>query len=418
MNAVRVHAWDDDESPVIGDLHVHRNRGVVAGSTFVYDPSWVAASGAFDLDPATPRGTGPVQTAAGRALPGALADCSPDRWGRELRKREERHLAQQEDRAVRSLDDLDLLVGVRDDLRQGDLRIAVEGVFQRDGGDIPVEAQLGELLELSDRAQTDEITAAELTRLVRQGSSLGGARPKAHVRDAAGRIAIAKFPSADHDTWDVMAWEKVCLDLAEASGIDVPDRRLLNIAGRHVLVVARFDRVHRSGRAPLRVGYRSAMTMCERSDGDTGSYLEIAEAVEERSNRPTLDLHQLWRRMAFSVRVTNTDDHLRNHAFLHAGSDNWRLSPAFDLNPDPDAGAEPHLRTAIDQYATDAHVDLLMEVAPLFRLDADDARAVLAEVDVAVSEWRGAAAAAGLSDAAARAMTPAFDHGRFRASKR
>lgn len=410
---MRVHAWGDEHSPAIGDLHVHRARGAVVGSTFVYDPAWVASPGAFDLDPATPRGTGPVQTPQGRALPGALADCAPDRWGRELRKREERRLAQQQERAVRSLDDLDFLVGVRDDLRQGDLRIAVDGTFERDGGDIPVEAQLGELLELADRAQADEITAAELAQLVRQGSSLGGARPKAHVRDAQGRIAIAKFPSAAHDTWDVMAWEKVCLDLAEVAGIDVPARRLLNIAGRNVLVVARFDRVHRPGRTPRRVGYRSAMTMCERTDGDTGSYTEIAQIIEERSDRVTEDLHQLWRRMAFSVRVTNTDDHLRNHAFLHAGADSWRLSPAFDLNPNPDAGDDPHLHTAIDEYATDAQVGLLMEVAPLFRLDADHARAVLAEVDGAVSDWRTAAWSVGLDEAAVHAMAPAFDHGRL-----
>lgn len=199
---MRVHAWGDERSPAIGDLHVHRARGAVVASTFVYDPVWVASPGAFDLDPATPRGTGPVQTPQGQALPGALADCTSDRWGRELRRREERRLAQQQERAVRSLDDLDFLVGVRDDLRQGDLRIAVDGTFERDGGDIPVEAQLGELLELADRAQADEITAAELAQLVRQGSSLGGARPKAHVRDAQGRIAIAKLPSAAHDTWD------------------------------------------------------------------------------------------------------------------------------------------------------------------------------------------------------------------------
>src|SRR5665647_260937 len=100
---------------------------------------------------------------------------------------------------------------------------------------------------------------------------------KAHVLDEGGRVAIAKFPSARSDTWNVMAWEKVALDLAERAGIDVPASRLLDLAGRHVLVVDRFDRTadHR------RIGYVSAMTMLEAADGDQRSYLEIADVVEQ-----------------------------------------------------------------------------------------------------------------------------------------
>lgn len=417
MSSLHVHAQLGEDMVEIGELHVHRTRGAVVGSTFVYAPAWAARPDGFDLDPAVPRGAGPVQTPQDHALPRALADCTPDRWGRTLRKREERRLAEEEDRTARSLDELDFLVGVRNDLRQGDLRIVVDGVVQREGGDIPVLAQLPELLELSQRAQDDEITAAELAKLVRQGSSLGGARPKAHVRDLEGRIGIAKFPSAAQDTWDVMAWEKVCLDLAEAAGIEAPVRQLLRVAGRHVLVVARFDRVHRPGIEPLRVGYRSAMTMCERTDGDAGSYLEIAEAIEERSPRATQDLQQLWRRIAFNVLVTNTDDHLRNHAFLHVDADAWHLAPAFDLNPNPEAADAPHLHTAIDEYATDADVDLLMEVASHFRLTGDRPREVLREVGAAVAEWREVARSAGLDERAVRAMSPAFDHDRLRAAR-
>lgn len=413
MSRLDVHALLGDGDAVIGQLHVHRSRGAVVGSTFAYAPSWTARPDGFDLDPAVPRGAGPVQTPQGHALPRALQDCAPDRWGRTLRRRGERRLAEEEHRTARLLDDVDFLVGVRDDLRQGDLRILVDGRVQREGGDIPVLAQLPELLRLSERVQDDDVTAAELARLVRQGSSLGGARPKAHVRDVEGRVGIAKFPSSAHDTWDVMAWEKVCLDLAAAAGIDVPASQLLRIAGRHVLVVSRFDRVHRRGREAARVGYRSAMTMCERADGDTGSYLEIAEVIEERSPRATNDLQQLWRRIAFNVLVTNTDDHLRNHAFLHAGDDSWQLSPAFDLNPNPEAADAPHLHTAIDDYATDAEVDLLMDVAPFFRMTGNEPSTVLREVGAVVGTWREVARATGLGDGAIRAMSPAFDHDRL-----
>ncbi|MEX2621685.1 MAG: HipA domain-containing protein [Egibacteraceae bacterium] len=414
MSDIEVLAQVADDPAVIGRLHPHRPRGRAVSSTFVYDPGWTARPDGFDLDPATPRGTGPVQTPAGHVLPRALADCAPDRWGRTLRMQEERLLAEEEGRAARTLDDIDFLLGVRDDLRQGDLRLRDGGDFQRLGGDVPLLTDLGELLDLANRAMDEDLGAAEIARLVRQGSSLGGARPKTHVQDAAGRLGIAKFPAVSVDSWDVMAWEKVCLDLAESAGIAVPGRQLLDIAGRRVLVVARFDRVHRPGRAPARVGYRSALTMCERSDGDAGSYLEIAEVVEEHSPHATEDLRQLWRRVVFNVLVTNTDDHLRNHAFLQERAGAWQLSPAFDLNPNPDAGPSPALHTAIDEYATDADLDLVMEVAPLFRLDEPSARQMLREVAEAVEGWRHAAHRCGLDDDAVRRMAPAFDHPRLR----
>ncbi len=414
MSDIEVLAQIADDPVAVGQLHPHRSRGKAVSSTFVYNPGWAVRPDGFDLDPATPRGTGPVQAPAGHVLPRALADCAPDRWGRTLRMQEERRLAEERGRTPRALDDVDFLLGVRDDLRQGDLRLHDGDGFQRPGGDIPLLADLGELLDLADRAVDEDLTATEIARLVKQGSSLGGARPKTHVQDPAGRLGIAKFPAASSDTWDVMAWEKVCLDLAESAGIAVPARQLLDIAGRRVLIVARFDRVHRPGRPPARVGYRSALTMCERTDGDAGSYLEVAEVIEQHSPHATEDLRQLWRRVVFNVLVTNTDDHLRNHAFLHVRADTWRLSPAFDLNPNPDAGPSPALHTAIDEYATDADLGLVMEVAPLFRLDEASARQVLREVAEAVAGWRHTAQRCGLDEAAVRRMAPAFDHPRLR----
>ncbi|MHB1596539.1 MAG: type II toxin-antitoxin system HipA family toxin [Streptosporangiaceae bacterium] len=153
------------------------------------------------------------------------------------------------------------------------------------------------------------------------------------------------------------AWEKVALDLARDAGISVPDSRLLRLGDRSVLIVDRFDR-----RGPARIGYVSAMTMLEARDGDQRSYLEIADVIEQRSQSATADLRQLWRRIAFSILISNTDDHLRNHGFLHKHSDSWELSPAFDLNPNPAPGPK-ELRTAIDFYDTYASIDTLMSVA-------------------------------------------------------
>jgi serine/threonine-protein kinase HipA len=269
---------------------------------------------------------------------------------------------------------------------------------------VPALTDLPALLDIATRVESDSADYDELRRLLRAGSSLGGARPKAHVLDAAGRVAIAKFPSAGSDTWDVMAWEKVALDLAHHAGVTVPESQLIRVADRHVLIVDRFDR-----RGAARIGYASAMTMLEARDGDQRSYLEIAAVIEERSARTTADLHQLWRRMAFSVLISNTDDHLRNHGFLHGDAETWSLSPAFDLNPNPASGPK-YLSTAIDFDDTRASVETLLSVAEYFRLDAGQALDILAEVTRAVASWRRVARAHGLTARDLTGMVPAFEH--------
>ena len=389
-----------------GRLYPHRRHGVESAS-FAYDDRYLADPEAYALDPALPLVTGALQTPVGHALFGAFSDCAPDRWGRTLIRRAETARARLAGTAPRSMSEAEILLGVRDDLRQGALRFrrGEEGSFLavEDSG-VPVLTDLPKLLEIAERAESDSADYEDLKRLLRAGSSLGGARPKAHVVDAAGRIAIAKFPSASSDTWNVMAWEKVALDLARDAGIKVPDSQLIQVGARNVLVVDRFDR-----RGATRVGYASAMTMLEASSGDQRSYLEIAGVIEERSAATTADLHQLWRRIAFSILISNTDDHLRNHGFLHERGDSWSLSPAFDLNPDPDPGPK-ELKTAIDFSDTHASVDTLMDVAEYFRLNAEEAADVLMQVSSAVGRWRAVAATHGLQQEDINAMEPAFEH--------
>lgn len=400
LGATTVHA---------GTLFSHRGRGTES-ATFAYASSYVALPGTYALDPQLPMGTSPRQTRVGASLFGAFTDCAPDRWGRTLVKRRENLAARAEGRTARSLSEVDYLLGVRDDLRQGALRFRAgraegEGPFEADeGSGVPALTDLPELMDLAARAETDTADLTDLQRLVRVGSSLGGARPKAHVLGRDGSIAIAKFPSAAHDTWNVMAWEKVALDLALAAGIAVPHSQLLRLAGRSVLIVDRFDR-RRDG---TRVGYVSAKTMLEASEGDQRSYLEIAEVIETHSDNASEELEQLWRRIVFSVLISNTDDHLRNHGFLHQHDDTWRLSPAFDLNPNPEPGPR-HLSTAIDTSDDTASIAVALGVASEFRLDDERARQVLAEVATAVSGWRTVAAAFGLPEKDIDKMTPAFD---------
>jgi serine/threonine-protein kinase HipA len=388
-----------------GRLWTHRRRAESA--TFSYETEFLAHPAAYGLDPMLPLQAGQQQTPVGQPMFGAFTDCAPDRWGRRLLQRAERQRARDHGGTERSFGEIDYLLGVRDDLRQGALRFrdpASGAYLAAERGGIPHLVDLPPLLAAADRLDRDAVSEAELRLLLRGGSSLGGARPKAHVRYGGGRLGIAKFPSPSSDHWDVIRWEAVAMSLADEAGIRVPDWQLHLVDGSPVVIVERFDRD-----GARRVGYASAMTMLEASEREQHSYLEIAEVIEDRSPSATADIRQLWRRIAFSILISNTDDHLRNHGFLRTSTAGWSLSPAFDLNPDPRPG-EKHLSTAIDDGTTAARVDVLMDVAALFRLSDAGARRVLGEVVRATSRWRTAAEAHGLDRDAIEEMAPAFEH--------
>ncbi|MEX2203178.1 MAG: type II toxin-antitoxin system HipA family toxin [Actinomycetota bacterium] len=396
----------DGEDVPAGLLFSHR-RGGRESASFAYDASYIARADAYELDPALPLTQGGLQTPDGLPMFRAFADAAPDRWGRNLILREERRRASAEGGPARSLGEIDFLLGVRDDLRQGALRFRDQetGVYLGDEvSGVPHVTDLGSLLHAAEHLESDQETEEELRDLLRGGSSLGGARPKAHVVDNKGRTAIAKFPSSRFDEWDVTAWESVALDLARLGGILVPPAEMLRVADRSVLVVDRFDRD-----GQRRIGYVSAVTMLEARDGDVGSYLDIAAAIEEKSPQASDDLRELWRRMAFTILISNTDDHLRNHGFLNAGGNLWMLSPAFDLNPNPSPGTK-HLATAIDESDTTASIETLMSVAALFRLDEEEGIDVLRQILAATSRWRAVAIEHNIAKAEIERMALAFEH--------
>jgi serine/threonine-protein kinase HipA len=334
----------------------------------------------------------------------ALADSAPDRWGENLMRREERERARAIDATPRTLGKADFLLGVRDDARQGAIRFRRPGntsYYSAHEHAVPRLIELPRLLHAIDHLDTEGTLDRDLRDLIAAGSSLGGARPKAAVIDASGQLAIAKFPRTGSDEWDVEGWEEVELRLARRAGIDVAASELVQIAGRHVLVVDRFDR-----QGGKRTGFASALTMLEAADGEQHSYLEIADTIERHSPRPTADLQELYRRVLFSVLTSNTDDHLRNHAFLRTGR-GWALSPAYDLNPSPDNPAR--LSTAIDLDDTSASIENALSVSRYFRLTTAQARTLVAEVEEATSGWRREAEQLGLPRQQIDRMTDAFE---------
>ncbi len=370
----------------VGEVFFAARAGRLVSSTFRYSTDYLTSSTAFAIDPALGLHAG-TQNVNG--LPGALQDCSPDRWGRNLIVKQARASARLEHRTRGTLTDADFLLGVSDVTRQGALRFraGTDGDFLAASGNVPKLIELPRLLRAADVVSRDDDLAAIKELLDAGTGSLGGARPKASVRDS-DHLFIAKFPHGN-DEWDVVAWEKTALDLAAKSGIRVSRSKLIKIQGRSVLLVERFDRPDGQ-----RVPYVSAMTLLEAHDGDAHDYAEIAEALSDVGAVTTEDLRELWRRIAFSVLINNTDDHLRNHGFLREPG-GWRLSPAFDINPNPDPGVSR--QTGIGgAYDWAGALDALMSYAKEFRLSPKAAGETLDEVRAAVATWRQSAALNGI----------------------
>lgn len=405
---------DTDGAPrLVGRLYVTTHRGRET-ATFQYDDAWIASTDSFALEPALMVSRAPQYAGEDRRMFGALGDSAPDRWGQTLLRRAERREAKAQNRAPRALREVDFLLGVTDSVRQGALRLAITegGPFvaaERPNG-VPPLVELPALLDASDRYLSDQETAEDLRLLLAPGSSLGGARPKASVRDTDGTLLIAKFPKRHEDDYRVVAWEAVALQLARDAGLRTTDARLDRVADNDVLLVTRFDR-QVSDQGVRRIPYLSAMSMLRAVDGERRSYVEIADALRAHGAAAAQDLAELWRRIVFSVLISNTDDHLRNHGFLYAGATGWRLSPVFDVNPVPTDIKDRVLSTAIgtDGDPT-ASLDIALEVAPQFGLKAADAKRIAAEVGAATARWGTVATRFGIAASEIERMRSAFVH--------
>ncbi len=242
--------------------------------------------------------------------------------------------------------------------------------------------------------------------LMAPGSSLGGARPKANIRDTEGSLWIAKFPS-QNDQQDMGAWEMLAYRLAIQSGIDMAPSRIQKFSHhQHTFLTQRFDRKNDG----TRIHFASAMTLLEYTDGtdyqDGVSYLELLEFLMQNGADVDNDLQKLWRRIAFNVCISNTDDHLRNHGFLLTDS-GWILSPAYDINPTPN-GTGLKLNISENENALD--LDLVREVAPYFRLKEKKANAVINTIQQNVAQWEQMAIDLGISRNEMELMKNAFKY--------
>ena len=404
----------DGESRLVGRLWA-RSRKDRESATFEYDAAWLTHPDRFSLEPALTLGPGPFHASAGKPLFGAIGDSAPDRWGRLLMRRAERRRAQRDGQTPRTLREIDYLLMVDDETRQGALRFAVReaGPFLAEPmpARVPPLVDLPRLLSAAEHVLSDIDTDEDLRLLLAPGSSLGGARPKASVRDRDGSLAIAKFPS-EADEFDAVVWEAVALRLAAKAGIMAPVFRLEKAGDKSILLLRRFDRAGGNRRPFL-----SALSMLDARDRETRSYLEFVDILRQYGAAAKPDMRELWRRIVFSILISNTDDHLRNHGFLYAGPAGWRLSPVYDLNPVPVDIRPRVLSTAIDLNDATASLELALEVAGYFELSQSEARQIAVEVGRATGQWRREAAKLGASQSEVGRMESAFEHADLKAAR-
>lgn len=407
-----------DEARPVGTLHYDLS-GARERAAFAYDDTWLAAPDRFALEPGLPLVAGAQfhrKLPDGSVFHAALADTEPDGWGRRVILRDHAKRRQSSRRAGREvgtpqLNAMDFLLAVDDGSRVGAIRLRdEEGVFHRDAEPdrrtAPPLLELRHLMAATRAVETETETAADLAYLRGRGTSLGGLRPKCTVVDTDGALAIGKFPSV-HDERAITKGEVLAMQLAQKAGINAAVTRLIDSDGVPVALVRRFDRT-KDGK---RLMYISAATLLgvERGDPQEHFYTEIADALRMHGADVQSDLEELWRRMAFSILITNVDDHLHNHGFLHVERGLWRLSPAFDLNPFPDRARE--LKTWVSQdTGPEATIEALLSVIAYFRIAPKRAKEILQEVERAVSGWRKLGRSLGLTDRELNAFADAFEH--------
>lgn len=388
------------EIEFVGELGYESLRGPDS-YCFTYDKEWLKRHADLILSDDLNNYPGQQHTLPGKDIFGCFSDALPDRWGRTLLLRREQIMASEEGRPVRRLSSFDFLTGIDDASRMGGFRFKEEpsGEFinVRESLKIPPLTDIRELVAASKEFEKSEEAnilpdRKWLKQLVQPGSSLGGARPKASVTDAAKALYVAKFPSRKDD-YDVGLWEHLVHLLAAEAGICAASTQLISTGeGHHTLLSRRFDRTQ-EGR---RIHFASAMTLLGLTDGDDAAtgygYLDIVDFILRGCTDVDANLRELYRRVAYSICIGNSDDHFRNHGFLLTPK-GWTLSPAYDMNPT----LNDHQSLLISASSNKSDLGILLDACEDYMLDAHEAHRIITEVVNVTREWRRLAVRLGAS---------------------
>lgn len=389
-----------------GQLTLTEEGSDLLASSFAYGLNYLRRGDALEVDPVS-LGLADREAVRGkRLLPahrlsffGGIRDAAPDAWGRRVIEAKLKVPAN-------SLPESQYVLHAGSE-RVGALDVRAS-IQDAPSAGVSGWHSLGHLMEAAERIEEGEPIPAHLDAIFHDGSSLGGARPKACVRDEAGVLWLAKFASR-HDAFDVPGIECAVLELARRAGLRVPSVRTMSLGERRFMLIRRFDRYWAApgaayageaesvspgeGRSEHRMGFVSALTLlaCDEMESRTKSYADIADAVR-RHCHPTViraDNEELFRRMVFNIFVSNDDDHLRNHGFLwDPGLAGWRLSPLYDVLPRPGVAQERYLHLGIGPYGRLATLDNALASHQRFSLTLAAACSVVAEVWRVLREWR------------------------------
>ena len=393
---------------LIGTIYLSQIRGKEFCS-FEYDHNWLQNQNMV-LDPDLQLYSGRQFITDEKIIFGVFADSCPDRWGRRLMNRREELRARERQEKPKKLLESDYLLGVYDESRMGALRFKtdLDGDFLSNDEEFatPPWTSLRELEQasLAFEADSNPLDTKWLKQLLAPGSSLGGARPKASVLAPDGSLWIAKFPSK-HDDFNSGAWEMVVHDLAMLCKLNVPEAKAENFSKLGTtFLVKRFDRID-----DQRIHFSSAMTMLGKTDGasaaDGSSYLEIASFLKANGGTPKKDLIELWKRIVFSMAVSNTDDHFRNHGFLLTNN-GWELSPLYDVNPDIYG---EYLSLNVNKNESSIDFDLALRSARYYGVNKSEASAFISTIKNTVkNNWESLAKKYRISRNEIIRMAPAF----------
>ena len=407
-----------------GRLRTRAVDGVPVGE-FVYRRAYRDRADAVELDPVELRLHGTSQTystSRNSGFFGAIRDAMPDYWGRLV---VERHAG------IARLDDFDYLLQGPDD-RVGALGFGLNVDPPAPRRHFNRTLDLERLQEAADDVVADRVpanadsVARRAEELLQVGTSLGGARPKAVVRDG-DDLWVAKFARRD-DRWNYPRTEHAMLALARSCGVRSADSRIVGVGDRDVLLVRRFDRdrvagsvngpADRRAQDAEQGGFRrsrvvSALTVLQSDDVVTNrgqwSYILFADEIRRIVADPRTDLRELFARMCFNAAISNLDDHPRNHAIMAKGR-TWQLSPAYDLTPSPVLSRERRdLAMVCGHVGRIANRQNLLSACGRFLLREAEAAAIFDRMVTAVeSEWRSSMRRSGASEADCDLVSSAF----------
>ncbi len=402
----------ETEFVTAGKFALATNRQGIPTGRFVYGRSYLRRENAVPINPLERKlSSRTYATTMLAGVFGALRDASPDYWGRRVI---EKYTGKAQ------LGEIDYLLYSPDD-RAGALGFGLNREPPAPRRKFNRTLDLERLQKLADAIIADEDLpegpdAEQVQKLMLDGTSMGGARPKAVVEDDAG-LWIAKFNRPD-DKWNHARVERAMLVLARECSLQTSESKVTAIGGRDVLLVKRFDR-QQTEKGYRRARMVSALTLLRAEDAhrdrNKWSYVLLVEELRRISSQPRTDAPELFRRMCFNALISNTDDHPRNHAVI-AMDKEWKLSPAYDLIPSIPVRIERRdLALICGDMGRYAHVGNLLSQSARFLVDADETKKTVNEMEQTVrNKWYDIARREGVTEKDCGKIASAFAYPGFR----